>query len=197
MTSATTAITIGIAAASAAAAAVSSVQQGKAQAAQAKYQAAVAKNNQTIAQQNADDALKRGDIAAEEQRKKNNLLLGQQRNDLAAQGGDINSGTALDLQLDTVATGKLDELTIRNNAQREARNFLIQGSNSAAEADLYGMAGSSALTSGYLGAGQSILSGASSVGDKWAKFKDPGTRGGPTYAPGRVSPLSGLGERRG
>jgi hypothetical protein len=45
-------------------------QAGKAAQAQAQYQAAIARNNQIIADRAAEDALKRGEIAEQNQRQK-------------------------------------------------------------------------------------------------------------------------------
>lgn len=163
MTGATTAITIGVTIASTALAAVSSIQQGKAQAQQAKYNAAVAKNNQIIANQNAEDALKRGAADEAEQRKKTQLLLGQQRAGFAAQGADLGSGSVLDILGDTAAMGELDALTIRGNAEREARQFRVQGANYAADAQLKRMEARQATTKGYFDMGSSILGGASKL----------------------------------
>jgi len=159
--SATTIVSIGVAMASAAAAAVGSIQQGQAQSQQAKYQAAVARNNQTIAQQNAQDALDRGAEQEQEQRKKTQFLIGQQRASLAAQGADLSSGTSLDLVSDIAGTGELDALTIRRNAQLEARQDQVQGLNYQADSQLQTLAGKNAKTSSYLDAGTSLLGGAS------------------------------------
>jgi hypothetical protein len=164
MTGATTATAVASLAAAAISAGVSvvgSIQQSRAQSAQAKYQAAVARNNQIIAQQNADDALKRGDIEEQKQRQKVQLLLGQQRAGFAAQGADLTSGSVLDILGDTAATGELDALTIRNNAAREARQYMLQGVNFQADAQLYQMQAKQAQTAGYFDATTSFLGGAS------------------------------------
>ena len=159
--SATTMVSIGVAMASAAVSAVGAVEQGQAQQQQAKYQAAVARNNQTIAQQNAQDALDRGAEQEQEQRKKTQLLIGQQRASLAAQGADLSSGNSLDLVSDIAGTGELDALTIRRNAQLEARQYQVQGMNYQADSQLQLLGGQNALTSSYFDAGSSLLGGAS------------------------------------
>jgi hypothetical protein len=170
MTGGTTAVSIGLAVASAAMAAVSSVQQAQQQSAQAKYQGAVAKNNQIIANQNAAAALKQGDNAAAESREKTQAMIGQQRASLAAQGGDINSGTALDIQSDTAGAGALDALTIKNNAAQQARQYQIQGNNFQADAQLQSMAGKNATAGGYTGVGTSLLGGASRGAGIWSDY---------------------------
>lgn len=177
MTAATTATAIAslaVAAISAGVSTVGAIQQSQAQSAQAKYQAAVARNNQIIAQQNADDALKRGDVEEQKQRQKVQLLLGQQRTGFAAQGADLTSGSVLDILGDTAATGELDRLTIRNNAEREARQYMLQGVNFQADAQLYQMQAKQAQTAGYFDATSSLLGGASQVGSSYIGFKTKG-----------------------
>ena len=177
MTGATTATTIAslaVAAISAGVSTVGAIQQSQAQSAQAKYQAAVARNNQIIARQNADDALKRGDIEAQKQRQKVQLMLGQQRAGFAAQGADLTSGSVLDILGDTAATGELDRLTILNNSAREARQYMLQGVNFQADAQLYQMQAKQAQTAGYFDATSSFLGGASKVGSSYIDFHDKG-----------------------
>ncbi|MET1025620.1 MAG: hypothetical protein ABWY00_00525 [Dongiaceae bacterium] len=171
MTGVSTATAIAIAATAVAAgvSAVGAVQQGQAQSQQAKYNAAVARNNQVIANQNADDALKRGEVDETEQRKKTQLMLGQQRAGFAAQGADLGSGSVLDILGDTAATGELDALTIRGNAQREARQYLVQGNDLSAEATLKGMEARQARTAGYFDMTSSLLGGVSKGASMYGK----------------------------
>lgn len=170
MSGMTTATAIGLAAtvASTGMAVAGSIQQGQAQASQAKYNAAVARNNQVIAQQNAQDALDRGAVEEQQQRKKTQLLMGQQRASLAVQGADLGSGSALDLIGDIAGTGELDALTIRHNAALEARQFQVQGLNFLADSQLQKMQARNARTASYFDAGTSFLGGASKIADGFA-----------------------------
>ena len=88
-------------------------------------------------------------------------LTGQQRASLAAQGADLSSGNSLDLVSDIAGTGELDALTIRRNAQLEARQYQVQGMNYQADSQLQLLGGQNALTSSYFDAGSSLLGGAS------------------------------------
>lgn len=99
--------------------AVALVSAGKAQRQLADY-------NAEVAEMQANDALARG--AEEEARHRVNVrrMVGSQRAGLAAQGVDISSGSALDIQADTAQMGELDALTIRANAAREAWGFKVQ-----------------------------------------------------------------------
>ena len=53
-------------------------------------------------------------------------MLGSQRVSLAAQGIEIDSGVAFEIQEDTRETGRQDIMAIRNNAWREAWGLDVQ-----------------------------------------------------------------------
>lgn len=108
---------------------------------QGSYEAELHRRNAEVAEIQAQDALARGDRDAGRHRRAVGGLVGSQRAALAAQGLDIDSGSALDIQAESVAMGELDALTIRNNARREAWGFRVQASNALGQANLAEMAG--------------------------------------------------------
>ena len=57
--------------------------------------------------------------------------------------------------------GRSIPLTIRRNAQLEARQYQVQGMNYQADSQLQLLGGQNALTSSYFDAGSSLLGGAS------------------------------------
>ncbi len=154
--------------------AVGQMQQGKAAAAQAEYQAAVGRNNAILAQRAADDARLRGDEAARREASKNKQLMGRQRAVLAANGVLVDQGSALDITGDTAEIGKLDELTIRSNAEREALGYEAQGMNFNASSQLNQMRADNATSSGMGSAFGTVLTGAGTVASKWYQFKKEG-----------------------
>lgn len=147
------------------------IMQGQAQAKQAKYQSAVERNNAKIAGWQADDATKRGQIEEQRQRLATARLRGAQRAGMAANGVEIDSGSPLDILMDTQQLGELDALTIRSNAEREAYGFRSQQGNLMAQAGLTQMAGRNAQTAGYISAGSTLLSSAATTGDRYATYK--------------------------
>jgi len=153
--------------------AVGSVTQGRANSDAAMYQAAVARNNALVADQNAQYAIEAGRRSESAQRQKTAQLIGAQRASMAANGIDINSGSPLNLQADTAQVGELDALTIRNNAARQAYNFRVQAGDFEANAGLLTMQAANAKKAGNIGAFSSLVGGASSVSDKWLRYKSP------------------------
>lgn len=107
------------------------------QADQANYMAQVARNNQQVAQWNAQRAQQQGQVQEDLQRQKTAQAIGTQRANLASQGGDINSGSNVDLIGDTARAGAFNALTIRSNAQANAYKYLLDANAEAGQESLY------------------------------------------------------------
>lgn len=146
-------------------------QAASAAQAQAVYQSQVARQNEELMRRQAYDATERGRVAEENRRRQTAQQIGQQTAALAGQGTDF-TGTETDILGDTKAAGELDALTIRSNAAREAYGYKVQGLGYASTATLEATrALNSSYTPNYLGAGASLLAGASSLGEKWWRFQ--------------------------
>src|SRR5262245_13833440 len=117
---------------------MSQMLQGNARSAEANYRAQVALNQQQLAQRNAAlleqrarTAEQQGSIDEDRLRQRTSQLIGAQRAALAAQGGDINDGSAVDLVGDTARAGAFDALSAGNAAARRAYDWRLR----AAEAE--------------------------------------------------------------
>jgi len=117
--------------------AVGSYRQAKAQKDAAKYQATVARNNAIISERQADDRRARGKQEERNFRKQLSQLKGKQRSIYAGSGVIVDEDTPLDVLGQTAELGELDAMTIRNNAEREAYGFEVQGFNQMAQSELY------------------------------------------------------------
>ncbi len=93
---------------------------------QGEYESSAFNINASFAEMQAEDALKQGEKAAKNLKKQVKLTIGAQRANMAAQGIELDSGSALEIQEDTAVMGELDALTIKNNAYREAWGFKVQ-----------------------------------------------------------------------
>ena len=163
-------VTIGVAmAGSSALAAYGQIQAGQAAKQAGDYNSAVARNNEIIANRQAEDAIKRGDIAADEQRRKVARIGGAQKAAIGASGVALDSGTALDIFGDTAAFGELDALTIKSNATREAYGYQVQGMNFAADAAMQRVRGNNAQRASYIQAGSTLLGGAAQGGNMYMR----------------------------
>lgn len=145
------------------------VQQSKAAQNQANYQAQVSANNKVIADRRASDAEKRGEIEERKHRLKVEQLKGRQRSALSASGFAIDEGDAIGILEDTAEMGEFDALTIRHNSEVEAYNHRVEGMNHQAQSGLY--KGQANAQSPLMAGGSALFSGASSVADKWYRYK--------------------------
>jgi len=153
------------------------VQAGKAAQAEANYKAGILNNNAIIANRKADDAHRRGEIEIAQSGVKSRLSIGQQRASIAGQNAQVDVQSGAELVADTAALGRLDQLTIQSNAEREALGFEAQASNFQAEAVGQQFAGSNARKSSFLKAGATLATGAATVATKWHGFKTDGALG--------------------
>jgi hypothetical protein len=163
------------------------IESGEASSASASYQAQVAANNATIANQNAQYATAAGAAQASDQRLKTAATIGAIRTNQAASGLDVNSGSDLDVQSSAKQLGELDALTIQNAAARQAYGYQTQSMSDVASGQLLQSQASQDLTAGGIGAGSSILSGASSVAGQGLKYQQMGVFGAPPDNPPQVT----------
>lgn len=126
----------------------------------ATYRAGVADINAKIAKQ-------QGQVEAFNHSLKVGQILGTQKATQAASGVDVNFGSPVNVRASTSEMGKLDQLTILNNASKKAFGFMAQS-------DLEKSAASNYEKAGILGAFSNTLAGATSVSDKWLKYQMSG-----------------------
>lgn len=148
--------------------------QAESAAAMANYQAQVARNNATIAEQNAQQSIAVGQRNAEDQSYKTAATVGSIKAAQAANGIDVNSGSPLDVRTSQTDLGRLDALTIINDAQQKAYDYRAQKTNFLAEADLQSAKASYAQEAGSIGMLSSLVGGISSFSNKWSNYQMSG-----------------------
>lgn len=94
-----------------------------------QYQAEVADQNAKLNDFRAEQAGQIGAMQEERHRAKVRQLAGTQRANLAANGVDLGSGTALDMVTETYTMGEQDALMVRYNAMNEAWGFRTEAVN--------------------------------------------------------------------
>jgi hypothetical protein len=140
---------------------IGQTQKTEADASQANYLAQVARNNQAAAQRNAALATQQGEVDAQKSQLKTAALEGSQRAALASQGGDVDSGSPLDIVGDTARAGATDTATIRSNAALKAYNYQLQANDAAGAANDDSFQAANALASLPYSQGSTLLGGAS------------------------------------
>ena len=116
-------------------------QDAKTLRAQAKYQEAMFEINAGYAELQGKDALHRGEEDVHSIKSGAKQLIGSQRASLAAQGIEVDSGSALEIQQDTAALAELDSIRARNNAWREAWGYKVEAQQASAQGQLAAITG--------------------------------------------------------
>lgn len=171
--------------------AIGAMQQGRAQAAAANYQAAVARNNAIIQQQNAAQAAATGRAQAQQQDLANAQRLGAIAAAQGASGIDIGSGSYQDVTRSQQQLGRLGTQNVMQRALEQARGYNIEAASQTAQAQLDQMQAAQAQRAGMIGAGTSLLGGATSFADKWLRFQTTGVPGFGSSSTGGLPALGG------
>lgn len=127
----------------------------------------MAQNNATIAKQNADAATQAGQAQAEQASLKASENYARVAGAFAANGIDVNSGSAVDVETSQREAGKLDTENVLHNAQLTAYGYRTQSTNFEAQSELDKQAADQAPIGAAFNAAGGLLSSASSLGFKW------------------------------
>jgi hypothetical protein len=158
----------------------SAYSQAQARRAQGDYESKMYELNSRLASLQAEDALRRGGKEAAAHKQKVKQMIGTQRVNLAAQGIEIDEGTALQIQEEAAYMGEIDAMTIKNNAWREAWGYRVQGSQLMAQSQISGIAGRAEAKNTLLTGGMNALGYGIQTGyyAKDIKFRSTDTSGG-------------------
>jgi len=146
------------------------IESGEASGAAASYQSQVAANNAIIAGENAQYAKAAGEVQVTASELKTAATIGAIKTNQAASGLDVNSGSNEDVQSSAKELGELDALTVRNNAARQAYGYQVQSTSFTQQSQLSSAQSEQDLTAGMFGAGSSILGGATSATNNYARY---------------------------
>ncbi|WP_461521173.1 virion core protein, T7 gp14 family [Porticoccus sp.] len=142
-------------------AAVATVAQGYTQRQQGIHQNEVSKYNERQLDNEATRVRNLGVEQENKQREATAQLQARQRAQLAAQGVDLESGSAELIQEDTRVLGEADALRIRSNFEDRAVSLGQQG-------DLVRAGGKAAASAGKFNFGVSLLKAGASLGGAYA-----------------------------
>lgn len=150
----------------------STVMGGVASSNAANYQAQVARNNAVIAEQNASAATAAGHVQAQASGMKNAARVAGIKAAQAANGVDVNTGSALDVQASERQVGQHDSETVLHNAMLQAYGYRTQATNYRAEAGLQQSRADSAIPGAVLSAGGTLLGAAGRIPGFGTSFSD-------------------------
>ncbi len=155
--------------------AAGAIQEGQAQAGAARYNAQVDLANASQARQNATIAGQAGEAQAGLESLRGKAQMGDIRATQGASGIDINSGSAKDVQMSASNINRLDAMTIRSNAVKEAYGYQTQALGHEAESLLKGYEAKAAIKGSKVKAASTFLSG---TGDAMSSYAMTGAGGG-------------------
>jgi hypothetical protein len=154
--------------------AIGAVQSGNAQSSMYNYQAQVSRNNAAVSRLNAQDALAAGLYEESASKTKTGSIVNSAKAAQAANGIDVNIGTAVQVRDTTELVGAMDAAMIHYNANRKAFGLMAEAADLENQGQLLSMAAKNAKRSGQLGFATSIVSGASSLASRWSQYKQAG-----------------------
>lgn len=126
----------------------------------ANARAEVAERNMQIERAASRDALERGAKEEQRQYRRNAQRMGEIRAAQAANGIEVDFGSAADVQDDAKRIGWEDAMTVRENANREARGYDIRAWNQQTAASQAKAEGKAALVGAIFDAGSNLLGSA-------------------------------------
>lgn len=139
------------------------LMQAEAIRAQSRFERGLLQAGARVSRLQEEEALAIGGKEVREQSRRTRRLIGAQRAAFAAEGIEIGAGSPLDIQEQTKTLGALDEMTIRNNAYRQAFGFRQQAIEFGARARISRISARQqariTLLTGALGAARELASG--------------------------------------
>jgi len=146
-------------------------QQGAANA-QAKYQGQVAANNAATAENEAHYAEVTAQRNADSKKREMNTLIGAQRAAEGSSGAVVDSGSFMDVRLDTAERGTMDAMALLQEGDLAAWRARSQAANFTAQSGLYD---SASKTSALMPVAGGLLTGAGNIGANWYKMTNSKT----------------------
>lgn len=110
-------------------AASSGYSQSQAIRAEGDYKSSIAATNAELAELSSEETLAAGGLEASRANSKTNQAVAAVKAKQGASGVDVASGSAALSRLGLDYVGKIDEMTIRDNARRRAWGFKVQAIN--------------------------------------------------------------------
>lgn len=154
---------------------VDAYNTAKASAKAAEYQEDIYRQNAQIAEQNAVTTKQSGIDDARRIKLQTLSNIATQKVAMAANGIDIDEGSALDLTDTTKYFGEMDALTTVNNAQSRASAYESEGLNFLSQAGLSSLLADNYRKSSFISGLGSGMTGLGQVGSSWYNWNKTST----------------------
>jgi hypothetical protein len=128
-----------------------------------RFENDVAERNAQLAERQGRDAIGLGDLEARRLGGQTDQAISTERAATAGQNVDVSGGSAAAVRASQQLVGNVDELTIRNNAARQAWGYDVEAANQRMNGRLALLAGENEAAGERLASVSTLLSGASSL----------------------------------
>ena len=135
------------------------IQAGQAAAAQAKGQEAMAAYNARVQEQEAEMASQQSLYRQQLHTREGSRQMASLRANMAASGVDISEGSPLLIQQTQATESEMDRLMIAYQGQIASGRAMSQAGMDRLQGSIYSKQAKSAKTTGFIGAGTSLLTG--------------------------------------
>ena len=146
------------------------ISQSSAEKAQGAYESSIAGANAEIAGVQERQALETGDIQASRENLKTQQTVGAERAAQGASGVDVASGSSALVRTGTEGIGAQDELTIRNNAARQAWGYQTQAIQDTYQGKFAQLTATAQSTQSLLTGGLTAVSGPLAIESNYLRF---------------------------
>lgn len=164
---------------STAASVLGSIQQGQAAKKSANYNAQVQEHNAQLSERNATLASQEGAANTAIEQQKTRAGVAGMKAAQAANGIDVDTGSAVDVRSSAAELGELNAITVRSNAVKQAYGYQTQAASDKAQAELDRQEAKSSEDSGLINAGTTLLGNAKNASDfGWLDFNNKKSLGG-------------------
>jgi hypothetical protein len=149
--------------------------------AQGDYESTIANTNAKIANLQASQALEAGDMAASRKNLQTQQQVGAIKAAQGASGVDVASGSSAAVRAGAEGAGAVDELTIRNNAQRQAWGYQTEAINDTFKGQFAQLTAKAGATQSLLAGGLQAIEGPLSIESnylRWSRYMGGGSGAG-------------------
>lgn len=148
----------------------SALSQSSAIRAQGDYESTIARTNASIADLQASQTLEQGDLAASRKNLQTQEQVGSEKAAQGASGTDVSGGSAAAVRAGTAGVGTIDELTIRNNAARQAWGFQTSAIQDTYKGQFAQLTAKAQSTQSLLSGGLGAISGPLAIESNYLRF---------------------------
>lgn len=148
--------------------------------AQGDYEASISRTNAAIAGVQQRQALQIGDIEASRKNIQTESTVGSERAAQGASGIDVASGSSALIRASTEGVGAIDELTIRNNAARQAWGYQTEAIQDTYQGQFAKLTASAKSQQALLTSGLQAISGPLAIESnylRWSRYMGGGATG--------------------